>query len=151
MNTMTLRKMIGTAGSVLLAAALLVVLTVSALYAGSVTTKVDRLSPSVRRVAVSWSGTSDSGTVADPGFAGMVLYAEVVPSGSPTADYDITITNATGIDLFGGQLNNLSSSASERREPVVPYVYWSGAHTFTWANQSEASASGTVYIYIRTP
>ncbi|MBW1739120.1 MAG: hypothetical protein JRJ69_16685, partial [Deltaproteobacteria bacterium] len=115
------------------------------------TTSWTKLSSKVWKCTVAWSGTSSNTTIADAGISGMVLYAEVVPADSPTADYDITITNAAGIDLFGGQLNNLSSSAAERREPVVPYVYWSGAHTFTWSNQSEASASGTVYVYIRTP
>jgi len=129
---------------------LFVLLTVASASASATVTWA-RLSSKVWRCQIAWSGTSGNTTITDNNVAGMVLYAEVVPADSPTADYDITITNAAGIDLFGGQLNNLSSSAAERREPVVPYVYWSGSHTFTWANQSEASASGTVYVYIRTP
>ena len=79
--------------------------------------------------------------------------AVTIPDGTtaPTANYDITIEDANGIDMMGGQLTNRSATAKEQVVPKIGDVYGarlcSGIWTFKLANNAVNSAAGTCYLY----
>lgn len=83
---------------------------------------------------------------------GAVLQVITDPGGTaPTANYDITLLDANGVDLMGGSLANRSETATEIAQPLVNgnygAVFTSGAHTLTVSNNAVASATFTVIIY----
>ena len=82
----------------------------------------------MRTVTLSCTGHATGGsfpaiTIREQVF-GMVLVADVNPGATaPTANYDITLTNTDGIDLFGSALTNRSATVSERTLPLRDGVY----------------------------
>lgn len=85
--------------------------------------------------------------------AGKWLIQAVTNPGTtaPTADYDITLTDADGLDVMGGTLANRHTSNTE---VAIPYpgslayapVPITSALTLTITNNSVNSATGTVVI-----
>jgi len=117
---------------------------------------------------ISWVADDTNGSVPDAEIAlsgalehdkpinGWVFMAETNPgSPAPTANYDITIKNAAGADIFGGELADRSGSVTERVLPKIGSAYdkaWvSGILTFTLANNSVNSAAGTATLYVVRP
>ena len=84
--------------------------------------------------------------------AWFVLMAVANPGAvSPTDNYDITVIDAEGVDIFGGELNDLSATASQQRMPKIGSAYGArfvsgDALTFSLTNQSVNSATGRLVI-----
>ena len=81
-----------------------------------------------------------------------VLMALTDPGATaPTDLYDITITDAYGVDVFGGELGNRSTSSSEQALPKIGSGYGprpvEGALTFNLTNNSVNSATGQVRVF----
>lgn len=70
---------------------------------------------------------------------------------APTDDYDITITDADGIDIMGGTLLNRDTANSEEAIPKIGNVYGSrrvnGALTVNITNNSVNSAGIVIKIF----
>jgi hypothetical protein len=85
---------------------------------------------------------------------GHFLYMIVTDPGSPapTDNYDITITNAIGLDVLGGAGENRDTANTERARPKVGSTDTSipidGALTLNVTNNSVASAKIVIKLYI---
>lgn len=117
---------------------------------------------SMYEVTIAWTADTSDGSVPDTAFGVGVmrnirgLYAgcaETDPgSTKPTDDYDITIVDEYGLDIFGGTLGNRDETNTEQTYPkiVASGIYGTrpiaSALTFKLANNSVASATGTVKI-----
>ena len=70
---------------------------------------------------------------------------------APTDLYDIEILDEDGIDVFGGNLNNRSTSDSEQVVPKIGTAYGGRVCTNTWTfkltNNSVNSATGNCTLY----
>ncbi len=111
-------------------------------------------------LTVSWVGgtAGDAGTVpatALPTFQGWVFQFITDPGATaPTALYDITLPDGDALDVSGGTLMNRSATVTERAMPLIAtstYGTWwvDTALTFTLTNNSVASSTGTLKIYIK--
>lgn len=106
------------------------------------------------------TGTATSSAAVRPktGEMGVILSFTVDPTGTnPQVGYDITIEDANGVDLAGGNLNNRSATAIETVAPgtatgdVWPATF-DGPLTLTLANNNVNSATITVYVnWVRRP
>ena len=71
---------------------------------------------------------------------------------APQALYDITLLDSDGIDVMGGELANLSATATEQAVPKIGAVYGTrfvrGPLTLTISNNNVNTALGEVIIYI---
>jgi hypothetical protein len=85
--------------------------------------------------------------------AGKNIIMVVTDPGSPapTADYDITITDANGVDVMGGSLANRHTTNTEQALPYIGTAYGprpvSGALTLN-VSSAGAAGAGTVIIYL---
>lgn len=76
---------------------------------------------------------------------------------APTDNYDITVTDEWGLDLFGGALLNRDTSATEIKRPVVDSVplYGSapipGQLTVTISGNSVNAATGKLILHLSRP
>lgn len=132
--------------------------------AGTVTqsyTKTDRyVDETVRELTFSWTGDASDGTV--PATAttaavnGYVFMAVTNPgSTAPTDNYDITLTDADGVDIFGAELSNRDTTNSEQAVPKIGSAtygsrYVNSVLTLNITGNSVVSATGVVRIYIYT-
>lgn len=70
---------------------------------------------------------------------------------APTDDYDITLTDANGVDIMGGELLNRDESNSEQAVPLIDGVFGSryvkGVLTINISNNSVNSAVVVVKIF----
>jgi len=70
---------------------------------------------------------------------------------APTDNYDITIEDEYGCDIFGGALENRDTANSEQAVPKVNSVYggrlYAGAWTFKLSGNSVNSAEGKCVLY----
>ncbi len=109
-----------------------------------------------------FTGSADDGSVPDLVIPAADLYfmagksfymAETIPgTTAPTADYDITIEDASG-DLFGGALSNRSATAREFARPLVNgkedvLPYDGRAVMVKVAGNSEHSATATLRLFM---
>jgi hypothetical protein len=109
---------------------------------------------------ITWTADSAAATVpataTDTAIVGYVFMAQTNPgTTAPTDDYDITLTDADGIDVFGGELLNRDEANSEQTVPKVgSSVYGSrfvnSVLTFNLSNNAVNSATGTVRVYVYT-
>ena len=72
---------------------------------------------------------------------------------APTADYDITLTDADGVDVMGGELADRHTTATEQAVPKIgDTVYGTrfvkGPLIFAITNNSVNDAAGEIFIYI---
>jgi hypothetical protein len=65
---------------------------------------------------------------------------------APTDLYDITFIDVDGLDILAGALADLSDTVSKEFQVSVPIGY--DGFTFTLANNSVDSASGTVRVFL---
>ena len=78
----------------------------------------------IQVLVMEWT-TDSSGdlTATDTGYAieGFLMLVETDPSGTaaPTADYDITLKDANGLDVMGGALSDRSATATEATMPLL--------------------------------
>jgi hypothetical protein len=118
----------------------------------------------------SWTGDSTDGVVDADSASGAVMttanftkvrgyfaYPIITDPGStsPTAAYDITLPDSSGLDLAGGLLADRSATATQRIVPKVDTTnsIYGGTPllspiTLTITNQSVNSATGTVTIVL---
>ena len=72
---------------------------------------------------------------------------------APTADYDITVTDAAGEDLFGTNMNDRSTSATESAVPAIGGLNATrtidSALTLNIANNSVNGATGVVKLFLK--
>jgi len=111
----------------------------------------DKLNPSTKELLISWVGDSSTGAVPTLSITGnegwWITKAQTNPGSTPpTAAYDITLVDADGSDILDGEL--LDRSASLTEIAVVAVQIPSGGLTFTIANQSAASATGTCKLFL---
>lgn len=117
-------------------------------------------------VVSTWSWTSDSsgdvsGTVgtSTAAISGEILRCVTNPgSAAPSANYDIVINDADGIDVLAGQGANRHTTTSEHVKPGVPFkdgtttstapVCVNGTLTLVVSNAGD-SKNGTVVLYTR--
>ena len=83
---------------------------------------------------------------------GLVFAAETNPGATaPTDNYDITVVNSNGIDIFGGALANRDTSTSERTMPILNSLYGAvpsdGQLTINITNNAVNSAIVVLTLY----
>lgn len=128
--------------------------------AGTVTvTKTNKNYPNNRyEWLISWVGDSSTGSVPATAIGrvdGYIVRVVTNPGAvAPTANYDITITDSDGADVLGAMCENRSATLSEQITPLVgaaytPVLILNDVLTFNLANNSVASATGQVRIYVQ--
>lgn len=120
--------------------------------AGTVTTTEERLG-NVHKITFAWtSGTGAEGGTASGAttypYTGLVLRVVTVPDGSdaPTDNYDITLTDAAGVDIANAQLANRDEANTEWVLTSMGAVV-GDAITINVTNAGDAKA-GTCIVYI---
>jgi hypothetical protein len=107
-----------------------------------------------------WVADSSDGTVPDTAsddtVLGYVMLGETNPGApAPTALYDVVLTNANDVDIFGGEHADRSASVSEEAMPKVGSAYGdrfiNSVLTFALDNNSVNSAEGQFKVYVRIP
>lgn len=114
--------------------------------------------PGINSATIAWTSASNGSYSESLPIVGTILGVSVDPgSTAPTALYDITLTNAEGVDLFGNGGANLSATVSSYFVPVAtasdgatkaPFTA-AGSCTFAVANAGSAKV-GSVTIIFRT-
>jgi len=113
------------------------------------------------KVEINWVADSGDGSVPDGVFdatktirlLGRYCVLAVTDPGpvAPTDNYDITIEDEYGCDIFGGQLSNRDGANSEQALPNIGGAYGgrpcAGVLTFKLANNSVHSATGKCVLY----
>ena len=109
----------------------------------------------MKRLNIAWTSHTD-GTVSytTSSYQGIILFAETDPAAtSPTALYDVTVTTATGVDVFADGLLNRSATATETARPYAGAGFGSypvsGALTIAVTGAGNAK-QGTLYLYYTT-
>lgn len=105
------------------------------------------------------SVTAQTTTTEETNFIkGYYLCAAVTnPGGTAPADnYDLTVTNADSIDLFGGALANRDESNSEYAVPTIATgvkgcAFVDGALTVNWSAVTTNSGNGTLKLFFAKP
>lgn len=119
---------------------------------------VDRGTPGIVVVGYAWVADTDGSFSASnaahpfPGPAWCFMGVTDPGSTAPTDDYDLTLSDADGADIFGAELNNRDASNSEQVTPKIGNTY--GARfvkgqtvTLAITNNSVNSATGTLRVY----
>lgn len=143
--------------------------TSSVLGAGTVTVTTKTLdNGKMQVVQFAWTADASNGSVPataltaqqmSPLIGAYLCGAETVPgagAAAPTALYDVTVTNGSSIDTFGGTLGNRSASAGEYAVPSLSsgvYGCWfvTDTLTFNLTNNSVNSATGTLKLFFFRP
>jgi hypothetical protein len=94
-------------------------------------------------------------TVSIEGWAFMgITVPGVSPAVVPTDQYDITLLDADGVDIFGGELTNRSSTLKEQAVPKIGSVWGkrrvTGVLELVIINNSAHGASGKLKVYFAT-
>lgn len=141
----------------LLVATLVFVLASVAWGAGAVTTHTTTyIGYKVYKHAFAWTGDGAGGAVTSfttPKIVGYV-FSGVTNPGSvvPTDNYDITLKDDNGVDVFGGELLNRDEANSEQATPKIGNAYGTrfvnSKLTFAISGQSVNSATGTLDVYV---
>lgn len=126
--------------------------------AGTVIQTWSNVTNNTQSLIFSWTGDSTNGSVpataCNRAIDGYIILVITNPgSTSPTPDYDITLTDDDGVDVMGGQLMNRDASNTEQVIPktgnIIQKRWVSGYITLNLSNNSVASATGTVEIFIQ--
>jgi hypothetical protein len=111
-----------------------------------------------RVVTLSWTADASAATVPDTaidsstyGFTGWYLYSVETNPGStaPTANHDIVINDADGVDIAGGLLMDRHTSTTQLvniGNAVHGYPVVRGNLTVVWTNNAVNSATGTIIL-----
>ena len=130
---------------------------------GTVTVKSDSVNDGFEIVVFTWIAntggvvptTSTGTTWPDPRMqkGGCIAKVNTNPgSTAPTDNYDITLTDADGVDLMGGELVDRDTANSEAAVPKIDTTFGcnvvTGPFIMTITNQSVNAATGTLSVYI---
>lgn len=121
--------------------------------ASSVTITEERHGAGVTRITFEWTGHTDgvvTGVATSKEHTGRVVALCTDPTDGPTDDYDITITDANGVDVLAGAGADRDTSNTEWVSgdiTALGYVFES-ALTFAAANTG-TSKSGVAYLFIQ--
>ena len=111
----------------------------------------------IKKISTSWTSDGSGAATSTVSFAGTILRVVTNPgSAAPTDDWDVTLLDSDGLDLFMGRGANRDTTNSEHFNPgmsttdgttttVIP-VSFTGSATLTIANAG-AAKTGTVVIY----
>lgn len=114
------------------------------------------------KVEIDWVADDTDGSVPDAAFSAAdtidilgryCILAVTDPDGdtAPTDNYDITVEDEYGCDIFGGALENRDVANSEQAVPKVNSVYGgrlcAGIWTFKLSGNSVNSAEGKCVLY----
>jgi len=121
--------------------------------AGSVTSKKDKHGNKVNTYTMSWTGDVSSGLVpqtASPVFNGWIFMVVTNPGSAPTDNYDITLTDAAGVDIVDGNLANRDAANTEQVAPNITggRRFVSGGITLLVTGTTAAGATGDIIIYV---
>ena len=121
--------------------------------AGTVTT-TETTHTSVKQIKFVW--TSSAGGAADAtttaAFDGRVIYAAQIPDGGgtqPTNAYDVTVTDANGVDVLKGLGADLSNAANTYKADSDGLGAVSGSTLTLAVTNAGASKGGKTILYIR--
>lgn len=140
-----------------LAVLTLISIPIFAFAAGSAMTFTETTHGSVKKVVVSWTSDNVTGGVSGTttnGYSGRFLGAITVPGtagAQPNDNYDITVTDADGVDLALGGLMNRDETNTEFVAEASMAGIATGKLTFNVTNASDSGVNntGTIYLYIR--
>lgn len=149
----------------IIALAMVLLLVTMAMAADSVVTiETSSVNDGMEVVVFTWLANTTTGTVPATSTgttwpdermqkAGCIAKVNTNPgSTAPTDDYDITLTDADGVDLMGGELGDRDTADSEVAVPKIDTTFGcvvvTGPFTMNISNQSVSAATGTVTIYI---
>jgi len=132
----------------------------SAFSASSFTESYGYLGSNIYSLTLNWTAAADGSVTSYTTAAtikGYIFTAVTNPDTTagglaPTDDYDITITNSQGIDLFGGALADRDSTNSENAVPLLtPGVYYTPIANekviIGISNNSVNGAKGKLILY----
>lgn len=125
--------------------------------AGTITVTTSKAAQAIDKYAIAWvcdaSGNVSANTF--PVEACELIQVRYTPDGGgtqPTDLYDVTMTDANGIDVLGGTGANLSNAASTHHVPAVSTYFRrtleSGNLTPVVANAGNAKG-GTIVLLVR--
>jgi len=137
----------------------LLVCAIPALAAGTVTSSISSIGPTVSVLQFNWTGDAVNGSV--PSTAAVSLLSvqgyyisnvQIRPlTPAPTSGYAVTVTDGRGADILSGLGGSLSASATANFAPssaVPPLV---GSLTINLTGNAVASAQGQVLVYFTKP
>jgi len=126
-----------------------------------VTVKRNSSSDGMEVVVFTWLANTVTGTVPATSTgttwpksrSGCIAKVNTNPgSTAPTDNYDITLTDADGVDLMGGELADRDTANSEAAVPKIDTTFGcnvvTDSFTLNISGQSVSAATGTVTIYI---
>lgn len=135
---------------------LLVISATLTFAASSLTQTQSRLSENVDMLEMAWTASADGSFTSSPSvsFNGYIFQVTTIPGyASPTANYDITLTDSDGVDVMGAELSNRSASANEQVKPKMGNDYGdrfvAGGVSLNISNNASANATGKLKIYYR--
>lgn len=111
-------------------------------------------------VTYTWTADASDGSVpataAQFPYGGYIVRVVTNPgTNAPSDNYDLTLTDADGVDVVGGALANRDTSNTESVVPIVDSVnsiyggsLVAGSITMNLTNNSVNSAGGTLVIYV---
>lgn len=128
---------------------------------GTVTQSMETPTPEQVVVKFAWLAAATSGSLSSvttdstitKRIRGMYCVLGVTNPGdttAPTDNYDITVDDSFGCDIFGGELENRASGGTEQAVPMVGAGYMGrpipSALSVALTNNAVASASGSIYL-----
>jgi hypothetical protein len=122
----------------------------------------DKAQYPIRKYTIAWTsdGSGDASDSIGPiiGAIQRVVFAPGAGGSQPTDNYDVTITDESGIDILAGQGADLDNATTTHVKPGVPFtdgtidsvdvLAVSGMVTVTIDNAGDTK-SGTIVIYAR--
>jgi len=112
-------------------------------------------------LTMTWTADAAAATVPDTvtsdNIDGYIIRVVTDPGATaPTDNYDITLTDANGVDVMGGTLADRDTANTEQTFPVLDSgtgatgpAFVAGTLTLTITNNAVNAATGAVIIYIR--
>lgn len=111
-------------------------------------------------LTVAWTAAGDGSkadiTISAANLAGYCARMAAIDPGAtaPADNYDMTISDSLGVDIFGGALADLDTSTSEQRTPLIGGAYGcrlvdGNGLTMAFANVTNADATGTIKVYFQ--
>lgn len=143
--------------SLLIALLLIFIISTTCFAANASTTySATHLGFGIYEHTIRWTADDSTGAVNSvniPELQGAVFLGLTIPSSvtAPTDQYDITLTDKYGVDVFGGVLANRSATANKQVTPKIGSAYGTryskSRLTFALSNNSVNSAQGTFVFY----
>ena len=126
----------------------------------SITMTLNEVNPRVFELKIAWIAASNGSLTAEDTnleitgkLKGWSCFLGITDPGStaPTDNYNVSVKDAYGVDIFGGELDNRDTANSEQAVPLMDVVYGARlvntALTFDVTGNSVDSATGDVYLY----